>query len=79
MTIENAIARTNNPTEWIDGNVFSFQIVFENENHIDETSFDVDCTTSTWRDEIVELWKEFAKENNINENSVIEIWSTLMS
>ena len=83
MTAEEAIGRMNEPTEWMEGTVFACQINFYNPEdtdceHEDETSFDVDCSKPGWRDELLALWNEFRKENNLPERCVSDAWSTLV-
>lgn len=80
MTAKEAISRMNEPTECMEGAIFSCQINFynnENKEHEDETSFDIDCTQSNWRDELLACWEEFRKENNLPENCVTDAWATI--
>lgn len=50
-------------------------VVFHNENgNDDETAFDVDCSNIKWRDDVCELWMEFAKENNFDVNGVFDVY-----
>lgn len=80
MKIETAVARMNEPTEWMVGKWFSCQVNFNNPDleFEDETSFDIDCTNSNWRNELIELWDEFRKENNLPEDCVTDTWSTFV-
>ena len=81
MTAKEAISRMNEPTECMGGTIFSCQINFynnENKEQEDETSFDIDCTQSNWRDELLACWKEFRKENNLPENCVTDAWATVV-
>ena len=76
MQITDAIKRMNDPREWLSGKVFSIQVEFINENRDDETEFDIDCSKENWRDELVSLWDEFSKENDLPADCVTDIWST---
>ncbi len=79
MTAKEAIHRMSEPTEWMVGTIFACQINFyNNENKEDETSFDIDCTQSNWRNELLECWEEFRKENNLPENCVTDAWATVV-
>lgn len=81
MTAEVAISRMNEPTEWMEGTIFSCQINFynnEDKEQEDETSFDIDCTHPNWRDELLALWNDFRKENNLPENCVTDAWATVV-
>ena len=54
-------------------------VVFHNENgNDDETTFDVDCSNIKWRDDVCELWMEFAKENNFDVNGVFDVYLCLV-
>jgi len=76
-TAKKIILKMNNPMQWMDGTVFSYQINFyNNDGYEDETSFDVDCRQFDWRDELLELWDEFRKENNLPEECFIDVWVT---
>ena len=80
MNIKDAIRRMNEPTEWMEGTIFSCQINFynnEDKEREDETSFDIDCTQPNWRDELLALWNNFRKENYLLEDCVTDAWSTL--
>ena len=80
-TAEVAIRRMNEPTEWMEGTIFSCQINFlnhEDTEHEDETSFDIDCSKPGWRDELLSLWEDFRKENNLPKDCVTDAWSTVV-
>lgn len=81
MTAEVAISRMNEPTEWMEGSIFSCQINFYNQydnEYEDETSFDIDCTQPNWRDELLACWEEFRKENDLPEDCVTDAWATVI-
>lgn len=78
MNAREAIRRMENPKRSLKGDTFSIQINFYNEeaiDDIDETSFDIDCSKETWRDELLGLWEDFRKENGLPENCVTEAWA----
>lgn len=78
-TAEVAISHMVDPTEFMDGNIFSCQIVFwdAEEKQEDETSFDIDCSKEGWRDELLELWNDFREENGLPEDCVTDAWATV--
>lgn len=79
MNAKTAISRMNEPKEWMENDWFSCQINFidPKTNEEDEASFDVNCSSSAWRDKLLILWDNFRKENNLPENCVADAWSTV--
>ena len=78
-TAKERINMMNEPKEYMIGDIFACQINFINpeNNKEDETSFDIDCSKSNWKDTLLSLWEDFRKENNLPENCVTDAWSTL--
>ena len=82
MTGREAIERMNEPKEFMKGDIFNLVINFWNHTNPpgfewDEVDFTVDCSKPEWRNELLALWEDFRKENNLPERIVEEAWSTL--
>lgn len=64
------------PTQDMDGVIFSAQVCFINDNEQeDETSFDIKCVNNDWRTELLELWICFAEENNFDVSGIYDCWA----
>lgn len=57
---------------------WNINVVFNNNNHEDETQFDIKPHNFDYGagkcSELEELWKDFCKENGFKQNSVTEIY-----
>lgn len=76
-TVQKALAGSCIPTDKC-GN-WNINVVFiNNENCVDETQFDIKPYKFDYGEgkckELVELWRDFCKENGLKQNSVTEIY-----
>lgn len=73
-----------NPKKYLCYNIFAVDIDFsdpnksDNDCEADETEFDISFNLQTWRQDILDAWAEFCKDNKWNADKVeiVDAWIT---